>query len=335
MKKIFSTFVFLCAWSGIALAQDATPQGQESYGGNGTVGEFRLISLDLQRLVGYLPASTLPSATFAADFIAKGPFVEIQGQDKVYLDGVEVDAKNFPYKQVPLIEVSVSRWSALTTFAKYHLVLHEMLPILGFIDDHYQYSIPIMGALSKNGLKEFSVMEIAQGSFQKCEKGDVGRSTFLLMNFRLKRDNAEEMKALYKLALDTQCGLAVRYLMDVAFPLQDLKYEGVYYVWLVIQEVLRATPAAFEKNMAFFQAVRDSGFPMHVTSDMPEIASEPVSLIHQLAQIQNPALFKRTVQVFQILIDSSEPPQVTRADLQKARMNKNHELAALMQKFLR
>jgi len=123
--------------------------GNESGGGDGYAAEFVLtakIALELAKKLA--PSELLPVNidTFAGA-IAN---TSVHSEEKLALEGSEVDAINYPNKK--LIKISRVRWTDLRTESqtvpRFNLVIHEYLGIMGIDDSHYSVSHKLINRMS-------------------------------------------------------------------------------------------------------------------------------------------------------------------------------------------
>ncbi len=320
--------VFLFAsllFQSFAWAEGTQTEGQESYGGNGAAAEFRLIATDLQRIFSYVDPQRFPSRDFVEKFKMKWKIVELAGKDQLYLHGVEVDAINYPSRPVPLIEFSLSRWMSLSTSAKYNLVLHEMMPIVGYIDDMYQYSNPIILSLRRQGLLDLSMMEIVERSIVACDKDEI---QYITLSYVMKSNaKSKEIRHLYQSAMEASCTFVAIYMSDLKFNYDELGEGGISFMWKVIQDVLRSDERKLPKKMDFLRSLVELGFPINQKNEIPELSRVPVSALHLLAQVENADLYERTLEIFEILTKSYERPVIQQIDVDVALKKSNVALA--------
>lgn len=114
--------------------------GEETNGGDGVVAEF-FFAFD--NIISLFPEDLHYSETLVftkKDLRATRQTVSVSSAPNLYLNDKEVMAINKPYANPPSITISQSLWKNLDFDAKQHLVLHEILPILGHQDKDYGYS---------------------------------------------------------------------------------------------------------------------------------------------------------------------------------------------------
>ncbi|MBV2167263.1 MAG: hypothetical protein KUL82_01040 [Bdellovibrio sp.] len=332
MKRWIFFFLTSLLFQSLAWAEGTQTEGQESYGGNGAMAEFRLIATDLQRIFSYVDPNSFPSRDFVEKFKLKWKIAELAAKEQLFLHGSQVDAINYPYRPIPLIEISLSRWTSLSTSAKYNLVLHEMMPIVGYIDDKYQYSNPIILSLRRQGLLDLSMMEIVERSIIVCDKEELQHITFAYVmksNAKLK-----EIRHLYQSAMAASCVPVAIYMSDLEFKYSDLSEEGISYMWRVIQDVLRSDDQRLSRKMEFLRSLVQLGFPTNELNHVPELSRTPVSAFYLLAQVENSDLHPRTLEIFDILNKSHDRPVIHQVDVETALKKSNSALADSYQSAL-
>lgn len=147
MRKRF--FVFAVLFSLLSLNAPNTHAGQEAHGGDIAVSIFMSTTYSLKGRIARLSPRSLPGPKFAADFNQAVKNTTVYSQDHVWLNGVELDAVNFPDVEKPRIVLSRSRWldPKLDLEMRSRLVLHEYLSIMGYGDYQYEVSAPLMGEI--------------------------------------------------------------------------------------------------------------------------------------------------------------------------------------------
>lgn len=136
----------LCSFSATAqmMAQTFTiASGWESGNAGDTyAAEFRLTAKDVVQRLDLLFRRNGPAYDTAALKAAVGPSTTVISEDHVFLDGVEVDAANYPKQH--LIKVNRSRWKELRrsteTKGRLRVSLHEFLFIAGTDDTGFVIS---------------------------------------------------------------------------------------------------------------------------------------------------------------------------------------------------
>jgi hypothetical protein len=141
-------FLFLLfALPALAAPPQILESGQEGHGGDIAVAQFiehsdKLIS-DLSRL----PSNDLPSPLFIQEYERAARLTKISSTDSpITIDGIEVDAVNFPDVDNPRIILNRNRWlDPRPSFVwRRLLVLHEYLSIMGYRDSRYEISRPLI-----------------------------------------------------------------------------------------------------------------------------------------------------------------------------------------------
>jgi len=171
MKKLIfllGTLISLNAFSG---------GGTVGNGGDAISQEFTFLATELVSYLPYLPANTSFSLEQRKAYATAVQETKVNTQDHLTLNGVEVDAINYPDKKV--IEVSRSRWALLSSDPEVKnkrqaIALHEYLWIAGIDDTNYRYSTPLFKELMVAKAKWLSP-PIARGLTQAICSGIVTR----------------------------------------------------------------------------------------------------------------------------------------------------------------
>lgn len=144
LSAVVLLFFFLNA--SVLLAMGGT---DETHGGDIAVLEFTELLAQLTTSLQRIPSQELPMDSFAEVVLRKSKEVVIRSEEKVFFDGHEVNAINFPNKNPPEIVISRSLWnfepSKRTEYRT--LVLHEMLYLVGIDDDGFAYSKDLYGLI--------------------------------------------------------------------------------------------------------------------------------------------------------------------------------------------
>jgi hypothetical protein len=123
--------------------------GNESGGGDGYAAEFILTAktaLELAKKLEPVELSPVNIDTFTGSI----QNTKVHSEEKLFLEGNEVDAINYPNRK--LIEISRVRWEVLRTESqtvpRFNLVIHEYLGIMGIDDAQYKVSQKLINAMS-------------------------------------------------------------------------------------------------------------------------------------------------------------------------------------------
>jgi hypothetical protein len=143
MKKFGLLILFLSVFSQNGFA------GQNGNGGDGYAAEFTYTGRMSVEILSKKDLSSVPE--FDLDkFMAVVTTTKVYTVDNVYIDGEEVDAVNYPDKKI--IEIGRNHWRELRdeslTAARFRLVIHEYVSIMGLNDSTYQISTKIVDLLS-------------------------------------------------------------------------------------------------------------------------------------------------------------------------------------------
>ncbi|MEK2645836.1 hypothetical protein [Bdellovibrio sp. BCCA] len=144
MKKIILTllFSFLLPTTSFAYIRNGT----ETNGGDGFVADFYRV---LDNTIKILNSKSLED-------IEQVQLIEIKKQrsnldvisaPSVFLNDKELSAINNPYFSPPRITISQKFWQGFSEEQKIQLVLHEMLPVVGFSDHDYKFSGALMAKI--------------------------------------------------------------------------------------------------------------------------------------------------------------------------------------------
>lgn len=131
--------------SHFALGFNGSAGGIDAGGGDAYAAEFVGLAHQLVDMATELEDSPVDADELKAAIRE----TEVQTLDKVFLNGIEKDAVNFPSRK--LIELSRSRWDEIQddVLRRYRLVLHEYLGILKMNDEDYQISSKFINSLRK------------------------------------------------------------------------------------------------------------------------------------------------------------------------------------------
>lgn len=155
MKFVLLTLLLICSSFSGAHAQ------QETHGGDGFATEFFQVYTDLRAQLPNeeiaLPNGGMFSVT-TLDHIR--PKLNITTSPQVFWNGKEVSARNTPEKF--LIELSQTHWVRLNYVQKLSLVLHEVLPIAGWVDGDYTLSTALLKHINLKAA-ELSLNTLAHG----------------------------------------------------------------------------------------------------------------------------------------------------------------------------
>lgn len=162
MKLFFFTLLTTLSFYSVAHAQ------QETHGGDGFALEFLQAYTELR---AHFTDAEIPMADgrqFSVQALDRiRPKLKIISSAKVYWNDQEVSARNTPSQY--LVELSQSHWVLLNFEQKIALVLHEVLPIAGWVDDDYVVSTTLLKHLSIQPGKT-SIEKIADGLLS-CKTG--------------------------------------------------------------------------------------------------------------------------------------------------------------------
>ena len=171
-------------WWVVAVVMAIHPAAQAGRGGVGHGGGGDAIALEFVSY-GKLLADSLvriESLREAVPEVEQAKFAEAVASTRVYsrdqlnLNGMEVDAINYPDSR--LILLNRSRWSAYGSYApkQVALVFHEYLGILRLDDSNYRISTRLNAWLEENGLPRAPIGE--RNSIPNCENSEMGNWAF-------------------------------------------------------------------------------------------------------------------------------------------------------------
>lgn len=133
----------------------ALESGQEGHGGDIAVAQFIQQTDFLLNDLAKIEPAQLPNANFISELVAATQHTKIYSTDlPLTLNGVEVDAVNFPDMNNPRIIISRNRWLDTRVHFSWRrlLILHEYLSIIGHQDGRYEISRPLIEQLYPNNL---------------------------------------------------------------------------------------------------------------------------------------------------------------------------------------
>lgn len=166
MKKMKTLCVVLM---GLVASPMVSHAGAGSSGGGDAVAaEFTRIAHQISQLVERQPVAEVSGKDFKEGVLG----TLVRTQDKVFHNGMEVDAINIPSEKK--IVVSRSRWSDLKAQKrmKYVLVFHEYLGVLGIDDSSYQISKALFGKVDR-------IADFTCNSFKLINSQSSGQKYFL------------------------------------------------------------------------------------------------------------------------------------------------------------
>jgi len=149
VRNILLTVLFLVLFP-LGLAEAGNDNGN---GGDGYAAEFVATAKTAVRLLKNHPTDeSIPDYGIdLKQFETAVKTTAVHSEERLFLDDQEVDAINYPQKK--LIKISRSRWKELRSNdqeqARYRLVIHEYLFIIGIDDQQYRVSDGIMESLSR------------------------------------------------------------------------------------------------------------------------------------------------------------------------------------------
>lgn len=115
--------------------------GQETHGGNIVLSEFWSHHNYITSTLAQCPRAE--GDTLASIWVTNIQKTEVKTAPKVFVGAKldqEVVASNSPKANPPLILISESRWPQLNEIEKTKIVIHEALPVMGYLDTAYDYS---------------------------------------------------------------------------------------------------------------------------------------------------------------------------------------------------
>lgn len=97
--------------------------------------------------------------------------VVVTVEEQVFYEGKEYTAINFPKMNPPQIVISRSLWQyTAKDYAKYELlVLHELLPVMGLIDDGFIYSIELQKDI--NAFQSMNISKLVETYATQSQRG--------------------------------------------------------------------------------------------------------------------------------------------------------------------
>jgi hypothetical protein len=142
MKTIFHCLACLILFSGPVFAENSS-NGQEGHGGDAAVGLFYGATETMLACLKAAPATwnvNLPQLTRDLDQAIAD--TTVSSVDQTILNGVEVDAINYPNAEKPRILLNRKRWLSkdFGLDARAMISLHEFLSIAGYDDSRYGIS---------------------------------------------------------------------------------------------------------------------------------------------------------------------------------------------------
>lgn len=146
-------------------------EGQETHCGDPRIAEFFDIAQALGVKIQNTPDSVFPMDGFKAIYSQKLREVVVTVEEQVFYEGKEYTAINFPKMNPPQIVISRSLWQySVKEHAKYELlVLHELLPVLGLIDDGFVYSIELQKDI--NAFQTMNISKLVETYAVQSQKG--------------------------------------------------------------------------------------------------------------------------------------------------------------------
>ena len=137
MKFALITLLFIFSTFNAAYAQ------QETHGGDGFAMEFYRTYSELRAQFPNSEIELPDGRKFSvAALDAIRPKLKVQSLPQVFWNGKEVSARNTP--ATFLVEISQSHWVRMNYEQKASLVLHEVLPIAGWMDADYLVSAALL-----------------------------------------------------------------------------------------------------------------------------------------------------------------------------------------------
>lgn len=146
-KDSHGFMVFLSAILVLSCPQKSLSGGTDvGNGGSLPAQEFIATALKISEMLNETPESIV-STKFKADFKNLILNVTVLATDRLFLNGEEVSAINYPAKH--LIKVSLPRWNQIYYLQeRVPLVLHEYLGLMGLNDYNYQMTNQIIPYLN-------------------------------------------------------------------------------------------------------------------------------------------------------------------------------------------
>lgn len=134
---------------------------QETHGGDGFAVEFFKVYTDLRAQMPSEGVLLTNGQTFLVSALDQvRPQLKVISAPQIFWNGQEVSARNTPSKY--LVELSQTHWVRLNYEQKISLVLHEVLPIAGWIDSDYAVSTEVLKHVEIQRAK-MSVKNIVDG----------------------------------------------------------------------------------------------------------------------------------------------------------------------------
>ncbi|WP_413288995.1 hypothetical protein [Bdellovibrio sp. HCB337] len=140
MKKWILSLAILLTTTTSFAALDAM-DGQETHGGNIVLAEFWKHHNYITNTLALCPTAQLDD--LASMWMNSKKQTLVKTTPRVFIGATsdqEVVASNTPKADPPSIFISESLWPKLTEIEKTKIVMHEVLPILGYVDTSYDYS---------------------------------------------------------------------------------------------------------------------------------------------------------------------------------------------------
>jgi hypothetical protein len=141
MKALLALAISFCVSSAFAVGQD------RGNGGDSNALDFVNSGTRIFNFLKRHPASAAALGIDPEKLLPALRRVRVETTENLYLNGVEVDAINYPDES--LIKVSSTRWIKISdladaTIQKQNIALHEYLWVLGFDDTNYKLSSAII-----------------------------------------------------------------------------------------------------------------------------------------------------------------------------------------------
>lgn len=120
--------------------------GQEGHGGDIAASIFLGIARSTNDCLIQNKSSWLDYPLLSDELNAMFLAAKVYSVDKTTLDGQEVDAINYPDIENPKILINRNRWLTehLENSLRATLILHEYLSLIGYNDQQYQMSYPLI-----------------------------------------------------------------------------------------------------------------------------------------------------------------------------------------------
>jgi hypothetical protein len=136
-KFLAMLVTLLLSWNAMAASEETDVQ--VTHGGDAYTAEFLKIYGDLRQIIfePVIPLSTgIEISVSNLDSVRTK--LKIESLPVLFRNDQEVSAINTPASF--LIQISQKHWNQINYQQKELLILHELLPVLGFIDDEYKHS---------------------------------------------------------------------------------------------------------------------------------------------------------------------------------------------------